>query len=42
VVKTVKLFVEGGGDSKALRSECRAAFSSFLQKSGLYSILSGE
>jgi len=34
-VKTVKLFVEGGGDSKSLRTECRAAFSSFLLKSGL-------
>lgn len=34
-MKTVKLFVEGGGDSKSLRTECRAAFSSFLQKSGL-------
>jgi len=35
VVKTVKLFVEGGGDSNTLRTECRAAFNTFLQKSGL-------
>jgi len=35
MVKTVKLFVEGGGDGKSLRTECRAAFSSFLRKSGL-------
>jgi len=35
MVKTVKLFVEGGGDSKLLRTECRAAFSSFLQKADL-------
>jgi len=35
MVKAVKLFVEGGGDSKSLRSECRAAFSSFIQKTGL-------
>jgi hypothetical protein len=34
-VKVVKLFVEGGGDSNSLRIECRAAFSSFLQKAGL-------
>lgn len=34
-MSTVKLFVEGGGVSKSLRTECRAAFSSFLQKSGL-------
>ena len=33
-MKAVKLFVEGGGDSHALRTECRAAFSSFLQKAG--------
>ena len=35
MVKTVKLFVEGGGDSNSLRRECRAAFSSFLEKAGL-------
>ena len=34
-MRTVKLFVEGGGDSKSLRTECRAAFNSFLQKAGL-------
>ena len=32
---TVKLFVEGGGDSNSLRIECRAAFNHFLQKAGL-------
>lgn len=31
----VKLYVEGGGDSKALKSECRRAFREFLEKSGL-------
>jgi hypothetical protein len=31
---TVKLFVEGGGDNKALRTECRKAFNSFLLKVG--------
>jgi len=31
----VKLFVEGGGNSKLLRTKCRAAFHSFLQKAGL-------
>ena len=35
MVRTVKLFVEGGGDSKPLRTECRTAFNSFLQKAGL-------
>jgi len=35
VVITVKLFVEGGGNSKSLRTECRAAFNTFLQKAGL-------
>lgn len=34
-MKTVKLFIEGGGDSKYLHTECRRAFSSFLQKAGL-------
>lgn len=32
---TVKLFVEGGGSSKSLHSECRAAFRLFLEKTGL-------
>jgi len=30
-----KLYVEGGGDGKPLRSECREAFSKFLEKAGL-------
>jgi len=34
-VKTVKLFVEGGGDRKSLRTECRSGYNSFLQKAGL-------
>jgi hypothetical protein len=34
-VKTVKLFVEGGGSGQSFRTECRAAFNSFLQKSEL-------
>ena len=31
----VRLYVEGGGDSKALRTECRRGFKAFLDKSGL-------
>ena len=31
----VKLYVEGGGDSKALQIECRQGFSEFLKKAGL-------
>lgn len=31
----VKLFVEGGGDGKALRTACRQAISEFLRKAGL-------
>lgn len=31
----VKLFVEGGGDSKALRTECREAFNTWLRSIGL-------
>ena len=31
----VKLFVEGGGDGKVLRTECRQAISEFLKKAGL-------
>jgi hypothetical protein len=31
---SVKLYVEGGGDSDALRSRCREGFSSFLEKAG--------
>jgi len=30
-----KLYVEGGGDGKPLRTECREAFSKFLEKAGL-------
>lgn len=30
-----KLFVEGGGDGRALRIECRQGFSEFLKKAGL-------
>ena len=32
---TVKLYVEGGGDNKALQTECRRGFSEFLRKAGL-------
>lgn len=31
----VKLYVEGGGDSAALKTACREGFSSFLEKAGL-------
>lgn len=31
----VKLYVEGGGTSKVLRTECRSGFSTFLEKAGL-------
>ncbi|WP_295448426.1 DUF4276 family protein [uncultured Thiodictyon sp.] len=31
----MKLFVEGGGDSKALRTECREGFAQFLKKAGV-------
>lgn len=31
----VKLYVEGGGDRKALRIECRRGFQEFLEKAGL-------
>ena len=34
-VVTVKLCVEGGGDSKVLRSQCRKGFQSFFEKAGL-------
>jgi hypothetical protein len=30
----LKIFVEGGGDSKILRTACREGFSSFLEKAG--------
>lgn len=32
---TTKVYVEGGGDSKALRTECRRGFKEFLSKAGL-------
>ena len=31
----MKLYVEGGGDSSALKAECRRGFSEFLAKAGL-------
>jgi hypothetical protein len=31
----LKLYVEGGGESKELRTNCREAFARFLQKSGM-------
>ncbi|WP_438945729.1 DUF4276 family protein [Sediminibacterium sp.] len=31
----VKVYVEGGGDSNALRTACRAGFAEFLKKTGL-------
>ena len=31
----VKLFVEGGGDYKSLRTECRKGFTLFFEKAGL-------
>lgn len=34
---TVKLYVEGGGDSHALRTACRKGFREFLEKAGLRS-----
>jgi hypothetical protein len=35
VVNHVVLYVEGGGDTHSLRTKCREAFSSFLEKAGL-------
>lgn len=32
---SVRLYVEGGGDNKALRAKCRQGFASFLEKAGL-------
>jgi hypothetical protein len=32
---TVKVFVEGGGDSAALKTACRQGFSEFLRRAGL-------
>ena len=31
----VKLYVEGGGDTNALRTACREGFTSFITKAGL-------
>lgn len=35
MVGNKKLFVEGGGDSETLHSECRKGFRTFLEKAGL-------
>ncbi len=32
---SIRLYVEGGGDSKAQRAECRRGFSEFLRSSSL-------
>ena len=32
---SVKLYVEGGGDSKVLRSQCRKGFRTFFEKAGM-------
>ncbi len=32
---TIKIYVEGGGDSDALRTACRRGFSEFLRRAGL-------
>ena len=32
---TIKLYVEGGGDSKALKTACRKGFRKFIEKAGL-------
>lgn len=32
---SIKLYVEGGGDSKALRAACREGFGTFIEKAGL-------
>ena len=34
-VVTVRLYVEGGGDSKKLRVQCRRGFRKFIEKAGL-------
>jgi hypothetical protein len=39
MVKTIKLFVEGGGDRKSLRTECRSGFCSFLEKAGMSGLM---
>ena len=33
--KTIKIYVEGGGDQANLKTECRKAFSKFVEKCGL-------
>lgn len=35
----MKLYVEGGGDSKDLKTSCRQGFSEFLRKTGLQGIM---
>jgi len=35
----VKIYVEGGGDSRALQSKCREGFVGFLEKSGFQKIM---
>ena len=32
---SIRLYVEGGGDSKALRTACREGFGTFIEKAGL-------
>ena len=32
---SIKLYVEGGGDSKSLRTACREGFGTFIEKAGL-------
>lgn len=32
---SIKLYVEGGGDSKSLRTACREGFGAFIEKAGL-------
>jgi hypothetical protein len=34
-VVSLRLFVEGGGDGKTLRTACRAGFAAFLRKAGI-------
>ena len=38
---SVKLYVEGGGDSKALKTECRKGFQRFIEKAGLVGKMPG-
>ena len=32
---SIKLYVEGGGDSKELKARCRRGFRKFIEKAGL-------